>query len=322
MKFLLTICLLLISTSIASAQPRGEHASLTRAQTREAQRLLSERGYWTGLVDGLFDAASRSALVAFQKWEGRTVTGRLTIDELQAIRTSVAPKAREIGYGHVEVDLDRQVLLLINNEGRVRVLPVSTGSGNTFIDEGQTSIAYTPRGRFLVYEKEVGWGNGPLGATYYANFISGGVAIHGSRSVPTQPASHGCIRIPMFAAREVSKLLKLGTIVLVYDKVSFVSARDWAENPRLKQAALLNIAATDDIYQTEVSKTKSTFVVNKKARAKIIRAGLRLNNPGGFLLSHAVAHAVPSAPRGLTSVFGMGTGVTLSTEPPENFFKE
>src|SRR5438067_9170300 len=45
-------------------------------------------------------------------------------------------------------------------------------------------------------------------------------------------------------------------------------------------------------------------------------------NPGGFLLSHAVARAVPSAPRGLTSVFGMGTGVTLSTQPPENLNAE
>src|ERR671930_95554 len=47
-----------------------------------------------------------------------------------------------------------------------------------------------------------------------------------------------------------------------------------------------------------------------------------INNPGGFLLSHSVARAVPSAPRGLTSVFGMGTGVALSTQPPENFSKE
>src|SRR5207253_9579272 len=46
-----------------------------------------------------------------------------------------------------------------------------------------------------------------------------------------------------------------------------------------------------------------------------------INNPGGFLLSHTVARAVPSAPRGLTSVFGMGTGVTLSTQPPENLIK-
>jgi hypothetical protein len=46
-----------------------------------------------------------------------------------------------------------------------------------------------------------------------------------------------------------------------------------------------------------------------------------LNNPGDFLLSHAVSRAVPSAPAGLTSVFGMGTGVTLPTKSPENFSK-
>ena len=40
------------------------------------------------------------------------------------------------------------------------------------------------------------------------------------------------------------------------------------------------------------------------------------NDPGDVLLSHAVAHAVPSALRGLTSVFGMGTGVALSLWSP------
>src|SRR6266536_5184975 len=91
MKFLLTICLLLISTpSTANAQPSkkqgpdtsGHHVSLTRAQTREAERRLSDMGYWTGAVDGLFDPATRSALIAFQKWEERPITGRFTLDEL------------------------------------------------------------------------------------------------------------------------------------------------------------------------------------------------------------------------------------------------
>jgi hypothetical protein len=181
--------------------------------------------------------ATRSALIAFQKWEGRRITGKLTLEELEAIRNSAAPKARDTGYEHVEVDIDRQVLMLINDQGDVRVLPVSTGSGEPFTDRGQASIAYTPRGRFVVYGKTLGWDEGSM---YYSNYISGGVAIHGYLSVPTRPASHGCIRIPMFAAREVSKLLPLGTIVLVYDKVSFVSGRTWAENPKLKEAALLN----------------------------------------------------------------------------------
>ena len=38
--------------------------------------------------------------------------------------------------------------------------------------------------------------------------------------------------------------------------------------------------------------------------------------PGSDLLSHAVAHAVPSALEGLTSVFGMGTGVSPPPWPP------
>jgi lipoprotein-anchoring transpeptidase ErfK/SrfK len=237
MKVVLTICLFLMA-SIASAQE--VRAPLSRQQIREAERRLAEMGYWTGTIDGVLDQATRSALIAFQKWEGRRVGDQLTAAELEAIRTATAPQAREAGYEHVEVDLDRQVLLIVNDQGLVTVLPVSSGNGKEFFYDGQMSIAYTPRGRFVVYEKGVGWENNVPGSMYYPNYISGGIAIHGSYSVPTKPASHGCIRIPMFAAGEVSKRLKLGTIVLVYDKVQFVSAKSWIENPKLKEAALAN----------------------------------------------------------------------------------
>jgi hypothetical protein len=59
----------------------------------------------------------------------------------------------------------------------------------------------------------------------------------------------------------------------------------------------------------------------EKPAQETISSGPSLNNPGDFLLSHAVTRAVPSAPTGLTSVFGMGTGVTLSTKSPENLFE-
>ena len=55
----------------------------------------------------------------------------------------------------------------------------------------------------------------------------------------------------------------------------------------------------------------------QKARESLTLSRASLNNPGDFLLSHTVTRAVPSAPAGLTSVFGMGTGVTLPTESPE-----
>jgi hypothetical protein len=38
---------------------------------------------------------------------------------------------------------------------------------------------------------------------------------------------------------------------------------------------------------------------------------------GGDLLSHTASRAVPSALKGLTSVFGMGTGVSPSPLPPK-----
>ena len=39
---------------------------------------------------------------------------------------------------------------------------------------------------------------------------------------------------------------------------------------------------------------------------------------GGVLLSQAVSRQVPSAQEGLTSVFGMGTGVTPPLWPPKS----
>lgn len=230
------VLLACLSTSFASVQ-KTQNVPLNRVQIREAERRLADLGYWTGPVDGVLDPVSQAALVAFQKWELRQITGKLTKEELEVLRSSVTPQPRDGSYEHVEIDVDRQVLLMVNDKGQVKVLPVSTGSGKTFIDDNQESVAYTPRGRFVVYDKISGWEHGPIGRMYYPNYISGGVAIHGSRSVPHQPDTHGCIRIPMFAAREVSKQLALGTIVLVYDKISFVSAKEWAENPKLKQSA-------------------------------------------------------------------------------------
>ena len=255
MKRLLTACLL-VCLAVVAASAQRRNALLTREPIKEAEQRLAQLGYWTGRVDGVFDSGSRSALIAFQKWERRLVTAKLTLDELEAMRKSEAPQPRDSGYEHVEVDIDRQVLMLVDSEDHVRMLPVSTGNDEKFMSDGQESVAYTPRGRFVVYDKTFGWENGTLGSVYYANYITGGVAIHGYETVPARPASHGCIRIPMFAAREVSKLLPLGTIVLVYDKVSFVSAKDWATNPALKQAAMLNGAAPDYIHQP--SNAKST----------------------------------------------------------------
>ena len=42
----------------------------------------------------------------------------------------------------------------------------------------------------------------------------------------------------------------------------------------------------------------------------LVQSGVLDKKAGNDLLSHTVTHAVPSALEGLTSVFGMGTGVS------------
>jgi len=64
-------------------------------------------GYGTG----------RNALIAFQKYEGLKVTGQLSREDIEAIMNATAPQAKDSGYRHVEVDLDRQVLLLMDDGG-------------------------------------------------------------------------------------------------------------------------------------------------------------------------------------------------------------
>ncbi len=55
-----------------------------------------------------------------------------------------------------------------------------------------------------------------------------------------------------------------------------------------------------------------------KTRNQRLIPGFYIKDFGGVLLSHAVSHAVPSALKSLTSVFGMGTGVTSLLSPPKN----
>jgi hypothetical protein len=184
----------------------------------EAERLLNELGYWIGEADGEWRADSRHALVAFQKVERRERTGRLTPEELKALRVALRPEPIERGAPHVEIDLSRQVLFVVDAEGVVtKILPVSTGNGDRFFDHGEWHHARTPRGRFAVQWKVGGWRRSTLGLLYYPNYFSGGFAIHGSLSVPMRPASHGCVRIPMFASKEFSEMIPVGTEVIIHD---------------------------------------------------------------------------------------------------------
>lgn len=185
----------------------------------EIEQLLSDLGYWILKVDGRADASTRHAIIAFQKVEGRKRTGKIGPADLEALRSAQRPAPRhQTGATHVEVDISRQVLFLVDASGTVtHILPVSSGNGKKYFDQGKWQIAHTPRGRFRIVRKISGVRRASLGNLYNPNYFHEGVAIHGSNSIPVYPASHGCVRIPRFADQAFSRMVKIGTEVFVYD---------------------------------------------------------------------------------------------------------
>ncbi len=191
---------------------------LTRDEITEAEFQLASLGYWLNRADGNWDESSWHALTAFQKVEALPRTGKLTREVYEQLMLARRPESREGGPAHIEVDLRRQILFVVNDEARVtHVLPVSTGSGEEFTSEGWTRDAITPPGRFNIQRKIAGWHKSALGMMHSPSYLFLGLAIHGSASIPTKPASHGCVRVPMFASAALAKLMPKDTPVVVYD---------------------------------------------------------------------------------------------------------
>lgn len=213
----ISVVLMLSGAHIAFAQ-NAPQKSLRGDLIFEAETLLVERGYRITGIDRRRDASTFHALVAFQKVEGRKRTGVLNAAELAAIRLAARPPAKFAGAAHVEIDLKRQVLFLVGDDGIVTmILPVSSGSEERYFDEGKWQIAHTPRGEFQITRQIKGTRRAPLGTLYDPNYFYNGVAIHGSDSIPFKPASHGCVRIPRFISKEFSDLVSVGMKVYVFD---------------------------------------------------------------------------------------------------------
>jgi hypothetical protein len=74
----------------------------------------------------------------------------------------------------------------------------------------------------------------------------------------------------------------------------------------------------EDIIVKMKGKVKQSFgVTTTKKEPWIMKIQGSQYIPGGVLLSHKVTQAVPSAQEGLTTLFGMGRGVTPLPKPPE-----
>jgi lipoprotein-anchoring transpeptidase ErfK/SrfK len=212
------------STSTSTTTPvddgvlqRGDHGPAVLA----LQQRLRELHFDPGPADGAFGQATVYAVQGFQKLAGLSPDGRVGTAVQAALATppTVTPLVPNGGATRVEVDLKRQLLFLYK-DGAIRLIShVSTGSGKSYCVQGScNNKAITPVGSFRFAWRYSGWRESRLGKLYNpVYFTSSGVAVHGALSVPTYPASHGCVRIPMHIAEYFPSLVKRGDPVYVTD---------------------------------------------------------------------------------------------------------
>lgn len=182
------------------------------------EQRLSDLKYLVGKVDGSFDGNTRHGLIAFQKVEGLGRSGVGDAPTMARLATASTPAPKYSSpANHLEVDIPQQTVYVVRGGAVSAILPTSTGTNKNFTADGWTRRAITPNGRFTITRKINGMRISPLGELYKPSYFNGGIAFHGSPSVPTSPASHGCVRLPMgFADWFFNEAAPIGQVVFVH----------------------------------------------------------------------------------------------------------
>ena len=188
------------SLRVAVALPRlGPGAR--GASVRLLEQRLADLHYALERVDGAYGQDTFDAVLAFQKVNWLPRTGDVDRRVWRALERAGVPRSR-YGGTHFEVDKTRQVLFDVRGGRVLRAIQVSTGAtGNT------------PLGVWHVYSKTPGFNEKLM---YYSMYFLRGFAIHGYPSVPAYPASHGCVRVPIWAAYSLYETHGYGTTVIIY----------------------------------------------------------------------------------------------------------
>ena len=209
----------------------GSHGAAVKAlQTR-----LTALHYYLGKIDGKFGWNTMEAVWAFKEVQFRKripprpdIVGPTMWRDLKHPRMPRVLKPRG-GPWRVEINKNVGVLVLYKH-AKVRLIShVSTAAYCR--PDGCGWV--TPDGKHHTLWFTAGWVKGPLGSMFNPVVFTpdGAYAIHGEPNppstisydgVPLNPASHGCVRIPMDVSRIFHKLVHLsathGTPVYIFGR--------------------------------------------------------------------------------------------------------
>jgi hypothetical protein len=168
------------------------------------ERRLTELRHHLKGVNHSYSMDTSDAVMAFNKVNGRARVGYVTSDTWKALARASRPQPRFTKPGfHIEVNQSKQVLYVVKG-GKVRsILHVSTGAPST----------PTYDGTYQFWGKIAGYSPGRL---YYPSYFHGARAIHGWPEVPPYNASHGCVRVPMWAAQWIYGKADVGDTIRIY----------------------------------------------------------------------------------------------------------
>jgi peptidoglycan hydrolase-like protein with peptidoglycan-binding domain len=188
-----------VDVAALRARPGGRGPAVRLLQQR-----LAAKGYVVG-QRGLFDQRTARAVLAFRKVTGMARTNAADTSLFKALLAGKGTfRVRHPDHGkHVEADLSRQVIALIQGSRVERIYPASSGKPST----------PTIQGSFRVYSKSPGFNAKGM---FYSDYFIRGFAIHGYAEVPVFAASHGCLRVPIPDAISIFRWIKIGNIVDVY----------------------------------------------------------------------------------------------------------
>jgi Putative peptidoglycan binding domain/L,D-transpeptidase catalytic domain len=178
-----------VQARTVTAQSTLLHLGSRGPRVRTLQQRLVNLGYLpTGAADGVFGMRTWHAVVAFQGWQWIQRDGVVGARTRAALASATRPRPWVPLRRGLELDLRRQVLLVIAGGRTLRAVHISSARPGYV----------TPRGRFRVYRRErLSWSVPFEVWMPYALYFNGGYAIHAFGVVPAYPASHGCIRMPL-----------------------------------------------------------------------------------------------------------------------------
>jgi hypothetical protein len=171
-------------------------------------RRLAELRFHVPSFSSTYSAELFDSVIAFQKAAGLSRDGVVGPSVWATLGRAAVLRPHYAGPSpHIEVDKGHQLLLVVRGGQVSGIVPVSTGAtGNT------------PVGRWSILWKAPATGTWLGSATLYRTMdFHGNFAIHGFYSVPAYPASHGCVRVPIWAADWLYNQSPVGEAVYVYE---------------------------------------------------------------------------------------------------------